>query len=68
MKKALSETIGYFYNEHYGSYFGVSKYTLNEDGTFLRGIPTGVYCKKTMDEHNIPYLGVKLENKNILYL
>lgn len=65
---AIKNTVAYFYNEHYGSYFGVSEYKLKEDGTYYCGIPTGIYCKKTMDENKIPYMGVLPANKNILYL
>ena len=64
----IEKTIAYFYNEHYGSYFGVSSYSLKEDGTYDFGSATGVYCQETMDKHNIPYVGVKKENKNIDYL
>lgn len=67
-KESIERTIAYFYDEHYGSYFGVSSYQLKENGTFDCGIPTGVYCKKRMDEAGIPYMGVKTENKDILYL
>ena len=65
---AIEKTIAYFYNEHYGSFFGVSSYKLKDDGTFDCGSPTGVYCEETMKAANIPYMGVKTENPNILYL
>ena len=68
MKTAIEKTIGYFYNEHYGSYFGVESYRLKQDGTHDCSIPSGVYDKARMDANNIPYLGEKKENKNILYL
>ena len=62
------KSVAYFYNEHYGSYFGVTQYTLNEDGTYKSGIPSGEYTKENFDKNNIPYMGVKKENKNILYI
>ena len=67
-KTPIEKTIAYFYNEHYGSYFGVSSYKLKSDGTYDCGSPTGVYSKKNMDDAGIPYMGVKTENKDILYL
>jgi hypothetical protein len=68
MKTSLEKTIAYFYNEHYGSYFGVESYKLKEDGTFDCGIASGVYCEEKMKANNIPYMGVKTENKDIQYL
>jgi hypothetical protein len=67
-EKELQATVAYFYNEHYGSYFGVTQYTLNENGDYISGIPSGIYCKKTMEDNGIPYRGVKKENKEINYI
>jgi hypothetical protein len=67
-QELLNETVAYFYNEHYGAYFGVTQYRANENGDYLGGIPSGVYCKETMDKAGIPYIGVKKETKGILYL
>ena len=64
----LEKTIAYFYNEHYGCFFGVESYILKEDGTYLRGIPSGFYNEEKMKAANIPYIGVKTENKNIIYI
>lgn len=68
MEKDKPESVAYFYNEHYGSYFGVTKYTLNDDGSYKSGIPSGEYNKAYFDENGVPYIGVKKENKNILYI
>ena len=68
IQNTLEKTVAYFYNEHYGSYFGVVVYKLNSKGHYDCGIPSGCYDKELMDKHNIPYMGVKKENKNILYL
>ena len=62
------KSVAYFYNEHYGSYFGVTQYSLNEDGTYKSGIPSGEYNKEDFDKNNIPYIGDKKENKNINYI
>ena len=67
-KTPLERTIAYFYNEHYGAYFGVESYQLKEDGTYLCGSPSGYYNEAKMKEANIPYIGIKTENKNILYI
>ncbi len=67
-KTPIEKTIAYFYNEHYGSFFGVSSYKLKADGTYDCGAPTGVYCEEKMKAAGIPYMGVKTENKDILYL
>jgi hypothetical protein len=64
----MKDTIAYFYNEHYGSYFGVSSFKLKADGTYDCGTPTGVYDENKMKEAGIPYMGVKTESKTILYL
>ena len=64
----IEKTIAYFYNEHYGSYFGVESYKLKADGTYDCGIPSGVCCEEKMKAANIPYVGVNAENPNILYL
>ena len=64
----IERTIAYFYNEHYGSYFGVSSYKLKDNGNFDCGTPTGIYCKDAMDAAKIPYMGIKAENKDIMYL
>lgn len=68
LQNNLEKTVAYFYNEHYGSYFGVISYQLKEDGSFDCGTPSGIYDKELMEEKGIPYMGVKKENANILYL
>lgn len=67
-KTQLEKTVAYFYNEHYGAYFGVTQYKLKEDGSYASGIASGIYDKEIMDKQGIPFMGVKKENPNILYL
>ena len=62
------KSVAYFYDEHYGSYFGVTQFSINPDGSYKSGIPSGEYCKKDFDENNIPYMGEKKESKNINYI
>jgi hypothetical protein len=64
----LEKTVAYFYNEHYGAYFGVINYQLEEDGSFKCGTPSGIYDQEAMEKKGIPFMGIKKENKNILYL
>lgn len=64
----LEKTIAYFYNEHYCAYFGVISYQLKKDGSYDCGIPSGIYDQEAMEKKGIPFMGIKKENTNILYL
>ncbi len=59
----IKETVAYFFNEKYNSYFGVMSYQLDENGEYFCGSPSGVYELADLKNANIPYMGVK-KNRN----